>query len=225
MTSIAAVSSIQARIAEIRSMIQPQPTVVTVDEALGSSAVATTQASAGSDFASAYENALTSLDAGTVSAAPIATHLSDVVATSTASSGLSTLATQAVTAVGDATSASSGPTGQDLVEAARQYLGTPYVWGGESLSEGGLDCSGLVQLAFKDIGVTDIPRVAKDQGRIGTEVASLDEAKVGDLLIFDNGSHIGIYLGDGKMIDAPYRGSYVQERKVYETPTSIRRVL
>ncbi|WP_082096376.1 C40 family peptidase [Demequina gelatinilytica] len=207
MTSITAMPSIQARIAEIRSMIQPQPVMATLEQPLTSSAVATTVASGEPDFASAYESALTSLDAGAATAAS------------------SSIATRAVTAVSDATAASSGSTGQDLVEAARQYLGTPYVWGGESLSEGGLDCSGLVQLSFKDLGITDIPRVAKDQGRIGTEVASLDEAEVGDLLIFDNGTHIGIYLGDGRMIDAPYRGSYVQERDVYATPTSIRRVL
>jgi cell wall-associated NlpC family hydrolase len=124
----------------------------------------------------------------------------------------------------DSTS-SSGTTGQDLVDAARKYIGVPYVLGGESLSEGGLDCSGLVQRSFADLGITDIPRVAKDQGTIGTAVNSLADAKPGDLLIFNGGTHIGIYVGDGQMIDSPKPGKTVAQRAVYATPTSIRRVL
>jgi cell wall-associated NlpC family hydrolase len=128
-------------------------------------------------------------------------------------------------------SAASGPsvpaaaTGPALVEAARAYLGVPYVWGGESLAEGGLDCSGLVQRSLADLGVTGVPRVARDQASLGTAVPSLADALPGDLLVFDGGSHIGIYAGEGQMIDAPRPGKVVQLRDVYETPTTIRRVL
>lgn len=119
----------------------------------------------------------------------------------------------------------SGVTGQDLVASAKKYLGVPYVWGGESLAEGGLDCSGLVQRALADLGVTGVPRVARDQATIGTEVASLDQALPGDLVVLSGGSHIGIYVGDGKMIDAPKPGATVTIRDVYAEPTTIRRIL
>jgi cell wall-associated NlpC family hydrolase len=122
-----------------------------------------------------------------------------------------------------ATGTSGQATGAGLVEAASRYLGVPYVWGGEDPATG-LDCSGLVQVAMGDLGV-DVPRVARDQARLGTAVPSLAEARPGDLLIFDGGSHIGIYAGDGRMVDAPKPGTVVTDREVYETPTAIRRVL
>lgn len=117
-------------------------------------------------------------------------------------------------------------TGQDLVESAKKYLGTPYVWGGESLAEGGLDCSGLVLRSLADLGITSgVPRVARDQATIGEEVPSLDQALPGDLVVLSGGKHIGIYVGDGKMIDAPKPGQSVTIRDVYAEPTTIRRVL
>ncbi|NKX93555.1 C40 family peptidase [Sanguibacter hominis ATCC BAA-789] len=87
-----------------------------------------------------------------------------------------------------------------------------------------MDCSGLVQRALADLGV-DAPRTAREQMTTGTPVASLDEALPGDLVVFDGGSHIGIYVGDNRMIHAPKPGKVVQEAEVYEKPTAIRRVL
>lgn len=117
-------------------------------------------------------------------------------------------------------------TGQDLVEAAKKYLGTPYVWGGESLGEGGLDCSGLVLRSLADLGITSgVPRVARDQATLGEAVPSLDQALPGDLIVLNGGKHIGIYVGDGQMIDAPKPGKSVTVRDVYAEPTTIRRVL
>jgi hypothetical protein len=60
---------------------------------------------------------------------------------------------------------------------------------------------------------------------LGTEVASLAEARAGDLVVFGGGTHIGIYVGDGKMIDAPKPGQSVTIRDVYTEPTTIRRIL
>lgn len=114
--------------------------------------------------------------------------------------------------------------GARAVESARKYLGVPYVWGGESLDEGGLDCSGLVQRAYGDLGVP-LARVAADQARQGTPVPSLAQARPGDLLAFNEPvTHIAIYVGDGKMIAAPKRGDVVKIQDVYETPTAIRRI-
>ncbi|GMA35598.1 C40 family peptidase [Demequina litorisediminis] len=111
------------------------------------------------------------------------------------------------------------------MQAASQYVGTPYVLGGETLDEGGLDCSGLVQLSLSALGVTDVPRVARDQATIGTAVSSLAEAQPGDLLVFDGGTHIGIYAGDGEMIHASWSKQSVVRADVYETPTAIRRIV
>lgn len=128
-------------------------------------------------------------------------------------------------ASGTASTATGGATAQSFIAAAQKYVGVPYVWGGESLDEGGLDCSGLVIRSLADVGITDFPRVARDQQRMGTPVASLDQALPGDLVVFGGGTHIGIYLGDGKMIDAPKPGAHVVVRDVYTTPTAIRRIL
>jgi cell wall-associated NlpC family hydrolase len=116
----------------------------------------------------------------------------------------------------------TGPTGQDVVADAKKYLGVPYLWGGTDPAKG-LDCSGLVQRVMKDLGVT-MPRTVRDQRNVGTEVSSMASAKPGDLLVFGS-HHIGIYLGNGKMLHAPHTGDHVRISDVYETPTRIRRVL
>ena len=114
-----------------------------------------------------------------------------------------------------------------VIDAARAYLGVPYKWGGTDPASG-LDCSGFVQIAFADIGVS-LPRVSADQARAGEPVASLAEARPGDLVYWSGGgrrpNHIGIYLGDGKMLHAPRSGDVVKVDDVRTTaPTTIRRV-
>lgn len=114
-------------------------------------------------------------------------------------------------------------TGTAVVDTAKRYLGTPYVFGGTN-PESGLDCSGLVQRVYADLGVK-LPRLAKDQARQGTAVADLAHARPGDLLAFGRpASHIGIYLGDDRMIAAPHAGDVVKVQPVYETPSAIRRI-
>jgi cell wall-associated NlpC family hydrolase len=107
-----------------------------------------------------------------------------------------------------------------VIKAAYTRLGWPYVWGGESEAEGGYDCSGLMQFAFARAGIR-LPRVAADQARAGW-VIPYSKAEPGDMLIWANDptapgyiSHIALYLGDGKMIAAPRRGTVVQIQNVY----------
>ena len=116
----------------------------------------------------------------------------------------------------------SGPTGADVVADAKRYLGIPYRWGGTDPATG-LDCSGFTQRVFKDLGIT-LPRVVAQQKDAGREVASMSAAQPGDLLVFGVG-HIGIYLGDGQMVAAPKSGDVVKIQKVYDTPTTIRRLI
>jgi cell wall-associated NlpC family hydrolase len=119
---------------------------------------------------------------------------------------------------------SGGVSGDDVVASAKKYLGTPYVFGSTDPSKG-LDCSALVQRAYKDLGV-QLPRLSYEQAEAGQPVASLAEAKPGDILAFDSPvDHVGIYLGDNKMIAAPKPGDHVKIESVYEKPTHIRRVV
>jgi hypothetical protein len=109
------------------------------------------------------------------------------------------------------------------VKRAETYLGVPYVWGGESRS--GIDCSGLVQATYHSLGI-NLPRVAADQQHAGRPVASLAQAQPGDLLFFgDPAYHVAIYLGHNQLIESPEPGKTVHITDVYQTPTSIRRVI
>jgi cell wall-associated NlpC family hydrolase len=112
--------------------------------------------------------------------------------------------------------------GNAVVADAKKYLGIRYTWGGTDPATG-LDCSGLTQRVFADLGVK-IPRTVAQQQYSGTAVSSMAKARPGDLLLFGT-HHIGIYVGDGKMLHAPHSGDVVKISKVYDTPTKIRRVV
>jgi hypothetical protein len=122
------------------------------------------------------------------------------------------------------TTTGSGVTGDQIADAAKKYLGTPYVFGGTDPDKG-LDCSALVQRAYKDMGV-DLPRSSWQQAKAGTAVDGLKNARPGDILAFDSPvDHVAIYLGGNKMIAAPRPGDHVKIQSVYETPTHIRRIV
>lgn len=123
----------------------------------------------------------------------------------------------------------AGVTGDQVVAQARQHLGVPYVWGGTDPHRG-LDCSGLVQVVYGALGI-DLPRVSYQQAQAGEPVASLAEARPGDLIAWDNSSrnngadHIAIYIGNGQMIEAPRPGEVVRISDVTTPPDYIRRIL
>lgn len=106
--------------------------------------------------------------------------------------------------------------GASLATEAAKYIGTPYVWGGTDLSKG-VDCSGFVQSVYKNGGI-DIPRTANEQyiSDKGRNIVSTDALNAGDLIFFDfegsgKATHVGMYLGGGKMIHAPTTGQTVKE--------------
>jgi len=121
-------------------------------------------------------------------------------------------------------SASAGVTGEGVVDAAKKYIGVPYVWGGTDPNVG-MDCSAFTQRAYKDMGI-DIPRSSYAQANVGTAVASIDDAKPGDLLIYGNGEHVVMYVGNGQVIHAPSTGNKIRIQNVWtEGLTGIRRVI
>jgi cell wall-associated NlpC family hydrolase len=100
-----------------------------------------------------------------------------------------------------------------MLLAAESRLGMPYIWGANGPRA--FDCSGLVQWSFAQAGVV-MPRVAADQARTGPAVP-ISRLAPGDLLFYhfdptapDYISHVAIYLGDGKMIQAPEPGMNVE---------------
>ena len=111
------------------------------------------------------------------------------------------------------TSAQSDVSGQAIVESAKDYLGTPYVWGGSSPS--GFDCSGLTSKVYREHGIS-IPRTARKQAFAGT-IISESEARPGDLVVFtqNNYGHVGIYAGDGKVVDASRSRQQVVHRDIW----------
>lgn len=96
----------------------------------------------------------------------------------------------------------ASPAAGRLIENAMKYLGTPYVWGGNTAS--GIDCSGLVKAVFSREGI-ELPRTAHEQAEVGTPV-TLAEVQPGDRLSFachsSSVDHTAIYIGNGEFIHA-----------------------
>jgi cell wall-associated NlpC family hydrolase len=113
----------------------------------------------------------------------------------------------------------AGTAGGTAVDWALAQVGTPYIWGGETPGVG-FDCSGLVQAAYKVAGIS-LPRVAQDQYDGTAKLGPGNPVEPGDLIFFGAGpsdvTHVGIYVGNGQMVDAPHAGADV---RVEATPTT-----
>ena len=200
------IQSFMSRVAQVQAMFAPV-----------SSSTATATSAGSASSADQFSAALTAATGSTTTtSASLGSISSDVVA---GSSGVSS-SSSAMPVSADGT-----VTGADVVAEAEKFIGTPYVLGGESSK--GIDCSGLMQRAYGDLGIT-IPRGVHGQMTIGTEVPSLKDAKPGDLIVTNGGDHVVMYVGDGKIIQAPYPGRTVQVKELWvgdEGITTIRRVL
>ncbi len=196
------IADVTSRISELQSQLATMVPAGSGAAAAASFSSALGQATAAAGSAGSTTSTLPSSDIGSST-------------TTDATSDVST--TSGALDAGDAS-------GDAVVADARRYLGTPYVWGGTDPAKG-LDCSGLVQRVYADLGY-HLPRVASDQAAVGRAVSSLAQARPGDILAFGSPAHhVGIYIGGGQMIEAPRPGLKVRVGPVYETPTAIRRVV
>jgi cell wall-associated NlpC family hydrolase len=109
--------------------------------------------------------------------------------------------------------------GATLVAQAKRFLGLPYLWAGASGY--GLDCSGFTHTVYRALGKS-IPRDAGPQFAKGKKIGSRSSLRLGDLVFFRSSSggihHVGMYVGDGKMIHAPATGKAAQVTSLYIEP-------
>lgn len=117
----------------------------------------------------------------------------------------------------------SNVSGEELVNYALKFVGNPYKWGGNSLTNG-CDCSGFVKLIYAHFGFTDAPRQSQAFKSYGKPVAFAN-LKAGDIVVYPG--HVAIYIGNGKIVEAQSsRAGITCTRPVTcNTITAIRRVL
>ena len=101
-----------------------------------------------------------------------------------------------------------------MVEFAQQFVGYPYVYGGNSLTNG-TDCSGFTNLIYAHFGIS-IPRTATTQYNYGTKI-SVSELKPGDLIIYGEYQieHVGMYIGNGMIVHASNERTGIKYSQMY----------
>ena len=128
-----------------------------------------------------------------------------VVAQASRSTTRTTAASTSVSSSVASSSSTAAARGSSVISVASRYLGTPYRYGGTTPA--GFDCSGFVQYVFNLLGFS-LPRTANEQMN-ATKRITRSEAQAGDLVFFVSGgkaTHVGIYAGDGYIIDAGSSG-------------------
>jgi cell wall-associated NlpC family hydrolase len=188
--------------------VVPPADAATSDTALADASMlaASSSSAGGSGTTKSQHLALARFAASTISRdTPVASALAGVVQSEGGAAG-----DQAASAIMD--SLAAGGARAAIVNAALSYLGTPYVLGGASHS--GIDCSGLVMEAYAAAGIS-LGHLVHLQDDAGTVIPE-SEAKPGDLVVFDDEEHIGIYLGNGTLIHAPDVGRDVSITTVWQ---------
>lgn len=116
---------------------------------------------------------------------------------------------------------SAGGDRATVLATALQYMGDPYVEGGASHQ--GIDCSGLTMVAYAAVGIALVHYVPTQDAAATTIPES--EAKPGDLVVYDNEDHVGIYLGQGLVLQAPHPGEVVDIVPMYSAAHHFARLL
>lgn len=112
--------------------------------------------------------------------------------------------------------------GQDVLDIAKKYLGTWYVYGGSTPA--GFDCSGFTQYVYRQVGV-NLPRTSLQQSQFRSGV-SLNDLRVGDLVFFYSPvSHVAIYAGNGMIIDSAKPGTQISIHKMWVSPVKAIRLV
>lgn len=119
------------------------------------------------------------------------------------------------TPTGGTFTGSTSTNGGQAAAFAVSKLGCPYVYGATGPCNDGYDCSGLAQAAWAAAGVS-IPRTTYDDWASLPHV-SMSSLVPGDLILFDGEGHVAIYVGDGKIVDAPHTGADVEEISLSES--------
>lgn len=161
-----------------------------------------------------------SVKADTIFVSTDETSISSIAAVSDSLELLSTTMNQTVSAVSKAKENQSIPASakeqsdaDKLVNTAKKYIGVPYVWGGTTPA--GFDCSGFTSYVYRNALGKEIGRTTWNQISNGKKVP-LNQAKIGDLIIFYGGSHVGLYLGNGQIIHAPEPGQSIKISSISE---------
>jgi cell wall-associated NlpC family hydrolase len=134
-----------------------------------------------------------------------------------------------VSATGGGDPASQSKGGQAVSLAMQAFKnGTPYVWGGNSLTKG-VDCSGLVQQVYSQLGI-NVPRTTYEQAKSG-QIINLNSLQPGDLVFYNTGgsdpngigrySHVAIYAGNGNIVDARNTKSGIKSGSIYDPGTPV----
>ena len=112
-------------------------------------------------------------------------------------------------------------TSANIMKAAAELVGTPYVFGGDTPA--GIDCSGYVMFVYSQFGI-DLPHSVYQQSKLAVKVAEKD-AVPGDIVIFNDFSHNGIYAGNGNFYHAPQPGDRVKLAPIFTDRYHIVRIV